>query len=148
MMEVFDTKELDLFTKELLKIANDTMPKESRKFLRKEGKSLLEETQSEAISCGINHKEQKYYNAIKQGKVYGYKRVTRGKHVAYANRVYSNAPHGHLIEDGHRMVSKNGVETGFVRGFHVFENAAERFSARWVSDCEQFLDSVFDKGLR
>ncbi|MEG3040894.1 MAG: HK97 gp10 family phage protein [Clostridium sp.] len=142
MNDGFDISELTDFEEKLMKLANDKMPKESKKFLKKEGKSLLQETQAEAIFSGIKHKDHKYYNSIKQGKVYKY----RGSG-AFAIRVYSSAPHAHLIEDGHRMVTHDGKEVGFVKGFRVFDNAEKSFTSKYYNDCQKFIDDVLEKGL-
>lgn len=142
MADGFDIGELTDFEKNIMKLANDTMPKESRKFLRKEGKSLLQETQSEAIFSGVKHKSHKYYDSIKVGKVYKYK-----GNGALANRVYASSSHSHLIEKGHRMVTKDGKEVGFVKGYNVFESAEKRFRETYFSDVQKFIDDVLDKGL-
>lgn len=57
-----------------------------------------------------------------------------------AIRVYSYAPHAHLIEDGHRMVTHDGREVGFVKGHHVFEVAAEGFEPEFYTDLDDMLD--------
>jgi hypothetical protein len=142
MADGFDLKELTNFEKNLMKLANDTMPKESKKFLKKEGKSLLQETQSEAIFSGIKHKTHNYYDSIKQGKVYKY-----SGNGAWANRVYATAPHAHLLEEGHRMVTHDGKEVGFIKGYDVFGSAEKKFREVYFSDVQDFLDNILDKGL-
>ena len=74
-----------------------------------------------------------YLKSIKRGKVYQY-------NGAQAVRVYSTAPHAHLIEDGHRMVTHDGREVGFVPGHHVFEIAGTEFEAQYLTDVDDFLD--------
>ena len=56
-----------------------------------------------------------------------------------AVRVYSYAPHAHLIEEGHRMVTHDGREVGFVKGHHVFEVAAKGFESEFYTDLDDFL---------
>lgn len=142
MKDGTDTRELDNYAKELLKIANDELPKESKKFIRKEGKTLLQETQREAIFSGIHHKSHRYYDSIKQGKVYKYK-----QNGAISNRVYSSDSKAHLLEKGHRIVTHNGEEVGFAKGFDVFENAAKSFEGQFNEDCEKFIEDVVIKEL-
>ena len=74
-----------------------------------------------------------YHKSIKRGKVYDY-------NGAHAVRVYSTAPHAHLIEEGHRMVTHDGREVGFVPGHHVFETAGREFETQYLVDVEDFLD--------
>lgn len=142
MADGFDISELTKFEKKLMSLANDKMPKESKKFLKKEGKTLLQETQSEAIFSGIKHKTHNYYDSIKQGKVYKY----RGNG-AWSNRVYASAPHAHLLEEGHRMVTHDGKEIGFVEGHDVLGEAEKRFREVYFSDVQKFIDNVLEKGL-
>lgn len=137
----FDFKELTEIETNLLKLANSQMPKESKKFLKKEGKNLLQETQTEAIFCGVKHKSHKYYDSIKQGKVYKYKGDN-----TLANRVYSTAPHAHLIEEGHVLI-RNGKEIGYVKGKYVFENAKKNFTSQYYESCQKFIDDMLEKGL-
>lgn len=75
---------------------------------------LKAKTVSRARTLG--RKTGNYIKSIKRGKVYDY-------NGAHAVRVYSAAPHAHLIEEGHRMVTHDGREVGFVPGHHVFETA-------------------------
>ncbi len=137
-----NTNDLDNYAKELLKIANDDLPKESKKFIKKEGKSLLQETQKEAIFSGIHHKSHKYYDSIKQGKIYKYR-----QNGAISNRIYSTDPKAHLLEKGHRMVTHDGKEVGFVKGYDVFENAAKNFESEFNADCQKFIEDVVIKEL-
>jgi hypothetical protein len=121
-------------------MANDTMPKESKKFLRTEGTKLRKATLSKAKEK-VKKKTGRYYKSIKRGKVYNYDG-------ALSIRCYSSAPHAHLIEKGHRLVNKDGQEIGWVDGRHVFEETEEEFKGTYYNDCEDFIDEVLDKGLR
>lgn len=136
MADVFDTREIDKFEKDLIKIANEIIPKESKKFLREEGTKLRKKTLSNAKQK-VKKKSGKYHKSIKRGKVYTY-----DVNGALSIRVYSNAPHAHLIEYGHRQVSKNGVESGFVEGKHVFEKSKNEFESEFNSSCEGFAEDI------
>ena len=138
-MANIDTSQLDGFARELLNMANDKLPKESKKFLRKEGTKLKKKTWSKAKAL-TNKKTGNYYKGIKRGKVYHYRDKKNN-----SIRVYGGSPHAHLIEYGHRQVSKNGVETGFVEGKHVFEKAKNEFEPEYNKDCEQFLNEVVEE---
>lgn len=139
IMSNIDTSQLDGFAKELLNTANDKLPKESKKFLRKEGTKLKKKTLSKAKSL-TNKKTGNYYKGIKRGKIYHYRDKKNN-----SIRVYGGSPHAHLIEYGHRQVSKNGVESGFVEGKHVFEKAKNEFQSEYNKDCEQFLNEVVEE---
>ena len=138
-MANIDTSQLDGFARELLNMANDKLPKESKKFLRKEGTKLKKKTLSKAKAL-TNKKTGNYYKGIKRGKVYHYRDKKNN-----SIRVYGGSPHAHLIEYGHRQVSKNGKETGFVEGKHVFEKAKNEFQSEYNKDCEQFLNEVVEE---
>lgn len=137
----FDLAELDVFTSHLLHLAERQMPKETRKFLMTEGNKLRKETAAIARRS-VKHKTRTYLKRIKRGHVYRYQKN------AFAVRVYNSAPHAHLIEHGHRMVTRSGKEVGFVRGEKVFERSYKRFQAIFFRDCEEFVGELLDKGLR
>ena len=129
---VFDTRELDAYARELERTARDA-PKTQKKFMRQEGSKLLRRTKSEAKRVKV--KSGNYKKSIKRGKVYEYDG-------AQAIRVYSTAPHAHLIEDGHRMVTHDGKEVGFVPGMHVFEVAGKGFEPEYLADIDDMLDEA------
>ena len=129
---LFDTRELDAYAKELKRTARES-PKLQKKFMRQEGSKLLRRTKSEAKRVKV--KTGNYKKSIKRGKVYEYDG-------AQAIRVYSTAPHAHLIEDGHRMVTHDGREVGFVPGMHVFEVAGKGFEPEYLADIDDMLDEA------
>ena len=129
---VFDTRELDAYARELERTARDA-PKTQKKFMRQEGSKLLRRTKSEGKRVKV--KTGNYKKSIKRGKVYEYDG-------AQAIRVYSTAPHAHLIEDGHRMVTHDGREVGFVPGMHVFEVAGKGFEPEYLADIDDMLDEA------
>lgn len=132
---VFDTRELNAYAKELDRTARES-PKLQKKFMRQEGSKLLRRTKSEAKRVKV--KTGNYKKSIKRGKVYEYDG-------AQAIRVYSTAPHAHLIEDGHRMVTHDGKEVGFVPGMHVFEVAGKGFEPEYLADIDDMLDEAVSK---
>jgi len=132
----FDLHELTDFEKDLLKIANDIMPKESKKFLRDSGTKLKKKTSSKAKSK-VKKDSGNYYKSIKRGKVYNY-------NDSLAIRCYSGDPKAHLLEKGHRQVTKNGEEVGWVNGYHVFEESEKEFQGTYYNDAEQFTNKIVD----
>ncbi|WMI80905.1 HK97 gp10 family phage protein [Anaerotignum sp. MB30-C6] len=164
MVEGFNTKELTKFENELVSLAIKEMPRRAKGFMKKEGNKLKKRTLSRAKtvvkSSGNNTEDgkqhKKYHNSIKRGKPYH-------KDGKLCIRAYSNAPHAHLLEYGHRQVVNPGKgrgngrgvepgrgigrEIGFVPGRHVFSGAADEFQDDYYRDTQDFIDDVLDKGL-
>ena len=132
MSQGFDLSELAAYGKDIRLVA-EKAPKRQKQFLQKEGAKLRNKTKAQARKLG--KKTGNYLKSIKRGKVYNY----RG---SQAIRVYSYAPHAHLIEEGHRMVTHDGREVGFVQGHHVFEVAARDFEPQFLMDLDDLLDEA------
>ena len=80
-----------------------------------------------------------YHRSIKDGKPYEFKGD-------FACRVYSAAPHAHLIEEGHRIVrGKNGAELGRVKGKFVFRDTANEFTEEFEENSQKMLEDLFEK---
>lgn len=73
---------------------------------------------------------------IKEGKIYDFDG-------GYSRRVYSSAPHGHLIEEGYRLV-KNGKELGRVKGKWILRDSANEFADEFEKNAETLLDELFE----
>lgn len=137
----FDCRELEAYARELAVSANTGKTKLDR-FLRGEGRKLQTQTKRMARKRVKRHEKPKAYrnakrytDTIRNGRVYDY----RG---AKAVRVYSYAPHAHLIEHGHRVVGRDHKTHGRVEGKRVFTDAGAAFESTFASDCEDFLDKV------
>jgi hypothetical protein len=143
MTDGFDISELTNFEKNLLKLAHEKMPKESKRFLKDEGKKLRKLTLSIAKKR-VKKGKGNLFKGIKSGKVYTFK-----GNGGLSIRVYGGKPayHIHLLEYGHKLVSKDGKELGFVKGQHFFEEAANKFPETHYKDVQKFLDETLDKGL-
>ena len=128
----FDTSALRAYSRDLQSAVNE-YPRQEKKFLRKEGSKLLRKTKKNAKR--VKKRTGKYHSSIKRGKVYSY-------HGAQAVRVYSAAPHAHLIEDGHRQVLPNGQELGFIPGMHIFEESWREFEPEFLDDVDDMLDEL------
>ncbi|MFD2671816.1 HK97 gp10 family phage protein [Marinicrinis sediminis] len=140
MNDDFDLRELDDFAMRMLELAEETMPRETKKFLRVEGSKLRKLTLKNAKSS-VKKDTGNYFKGIKRGKLYTY----NGNQ---SIRVYGASPHAHLIEHGHRMVSEDGQEVGFVRGKKVFQKSLEEFEQEYIRDCQEFIDDLLNEGLR
>lgn len=133
--KVFDVTELDDFAQRMQR-TSERFRRQQKTFMRKEGTKLKTRTLRKARVLG--RKTGNYLKSIKRGKVYEYDG-------AQAVRVYSTAPHAHLLENGHRMVTHDGREVGFVPGHHVFETAGTEFEPQYLMDIDDFLDKEVRK---
>ncbi|NBI31038.1 HK97 gp10 family phage protein [Chengkuizengella marina] len=132
-----DTKGLDDFKNELNDLV-DHFPKEAKKLMRKSG-SKARTIIARYARKHVKKKTGNYHKSIRRGKVW--KDQTTG---SYKVRVYSAAPHAHLIEYGHRIVDKKGQEHGFKEGSHVFEKSTNEVDSKWDEILEKEFDKIFD----
>ena len=128
----FDASALAAFAAQLGQ-SGERQRRQQKPFWRKEANTLRNQTENGARRLG--KKTGNYLKSIKRGKVYSYQG-------SQAIRVYSYAPHAHLIEEGHRMVTHDGREVGFVQGHHVFEVAARDFEPQFLMDLDDLLDEA------
>lgn len=111
--------------------------KSSKIFLRQAGTKLKRKTVKQAKKS-VKKYSGNYIESIKRGKVYEFEGNL-------SIRTYSTAPHAHLIEKGHRIVTPSGKEKGFKSGYHVFEKAADDFEKEFVEDTEKFVLELIEK---
>lgn len=144
-MSGFNTSGLSDFTKDLLDLAQNQFPKETKKFLREEGTKLNRKTKALAKQR-VKKKSGNYIKGFKRGKPYKHNPTE-----SYAVRVYNYQPHAHLIEDGHVMLDhkKQTVKNGekFVKGKKVLTDASNSFEGQFENDVEKFVDDMLEKGL-
>lgn len=136
---MFDTKDEGLteFEKNLeTLIAN--MPKETKVILRKVGTKARTIVAKFARSLIKKHTGN-YHKSWKRGKVW------QAEDGAYRIRVYNNAPHAHLLEDGHRIVGKDGSEHGFKQGYKVMDKANKEVEDQWDEILNTEIDKLIDK---
>lgn len=67
------------------------------------------------------------------------KEYQNGKYVV--GMVYNDAPHGHLYEDGHRLIVR-GREVGRVEGRKVLKKTMDEVNDRVLKDAEKILDEI------
>ena len=143
MSDGFDFKELEQYEKKLIDLATKKMPTECKKFVRAEGTKLKRITLRTA-KASVKKDTGNYFKSIKRGKAYKY----RGND-AWAVRVYSYDPKAHLLENGHRIVTRGKkIEKGFAKGYKVFEKSEKSFQNTFYNDVEDFIDDVLAKGLK
>lgn len=141
MSDGLNVSGLDSYMQDLLDLAQDTLPKESKKFLKKNAGQLSRATKNKAKELGILEETGNYYSSFKSGKVYKYD----GK---FACRAINSSSHAHLLENGHIQKTPSGKEVGFIPGFRPFEKALKDFQNRYYDNCEEFVDQMIrEKGL-
>lgn len=137
-MGTFDVKGLEELEKEVIRLARN-YPKETKKFLQKQGNKLKTRAIKKAKSK-LKEKKGNYLKGFKRGKVYRYRDEED------TVRVYNSMPHAHLIEEGHRIVGKNGKEHGFKKGYHILEEARSEFQEEFIKAADNFIDEVIKNG--
>lgn len=128
-----DVSELEDYAEWAARIGKN-WPKKSKKMMRQSGTKLKRKTLQQIRIVNLGKITGNYRAGITRGKVYKKDGNTR-------IRVYSNSPHGHLIEDGHDVV-RGGKLVGHVSGREVFAEAAEKFEEEFGKDCEDMIDEM------
>lgn len=131
---------LSEFQRDLLKTATN-MPKEVPKVMRKIG-SMARTNVARKARLLVKKQTGTYHKRWKRGKVF------KGADGEWIVRVYNSSPHAHLIEDGHRMVNKDGQEVGFVRGRKPLEKGMQDFDSSGVNEqiLSVWLDELLESG--
>lgn len=133
-----DTKGLDRFTKELNDLER-LFPKQAKQLMLRSGSKARTIVARKARQL-VRKVTGNYVKSIKRGKVW----IEEGAG-SYKVRVYTRAPHGHLIEYGHRIVGKDGREYGFKEGYHVFEKSTTEIESQWTAIVEKEFDKIMSK---
>lgn len=149
-----DLSELDEFTDRLIQSSKEAK-KTQRRLLQQQGNKLKRKTKAQARVSGIKTKTGNYMKGIKRGKVWS------SRNGAQSVRVYSGAPHAHLIEEGHDQVVNPGKgkgngrgvrpgkgigrTVGHVEGREVFLKAGEAFEPEYERACEEAIDEMISK---
>lgn len=140
-----NTKEWDKLNRDILELAQETMPKETKKYMRREGGRLATATRKLAKSA-VNKKTGNYFNSIRGSKAWQNSRGGYGVY-AYATRKNNLGNHSHLLEYGHEIVVK-GTRTGkSTKDFRIFQRAKEAFENRFYKDTEVFIENVVESGF-
>jgi len=149
-MALFDIEGLEEVS-DTMKMISKVYPKEIKKFMQREGSKLKNKTAKTAKSSTLGKITGNYEKGIKRGKYYKY-----AGNGADSIRVYSGAPHAHLIEYGHEIVRSGGGKmkrekrkekygTGkYTRAFHLFGRAADEFESTYETDCEKFALKIIE----
>lgn len=152
----FEMQGLSEFQRDLLKVANKRLPKETKKVMRKAGSKARTHVARKARSK-VKKKTGNYHKKFKRGKVFVNK---NGETVV---RIINSSPHAHLIEYGYRQVVQNGrkdkdkdyraykragEEVGFVRGQHIVREGMDDFdnSGQYEGILSDWLDQLLKDG--
>ncbi|PEB56239.1 hypothetical protein CON65_15900 [Bacillus pseudomycoides] len=129
------------FQRDLLAVAEVKFPKESKKIMRKIGSKARTQVARKA-RMDIKKITGNYHKKWKRGKVF------KGRGGGLVVRVINSSPHAHLIENGHRQVTKSGQEAGFVPGKKVLDRGMLEFEASGKMDAmlSVWLDDLLDSG--
>lgn len=126
--------DLEEFHSTLQKLEKD-FPKEAKQMITKIGnkaKNIVSKKAQQLVGAGH------YSKSIKRGKVWN-------EHGQLTIRVYSTDRKKFWIEDGHRIVDKNGQEHGFKQGYKVFDKSTKEIDDNFSKIVEDELDKIFDK---
>lgn len=136
-----EIKGLTEFQKDLLITAQVKLPKESVKIMRKIGSKARTQVARKARS-EVKKVTGNYHKRWKRGKVF------KGQNGEWVVRVINSSPHAHLIEDGHRMITREGKEEGFVPGKKVLEKGMRDFdgSGQFEDMLSGWLDEMLESG--
>lgn len=129
------------FQRDLLEVAQRRLPRESYSIMRKIGSKARTLVANKARS-EVKKVTGTYHKRWKRGKVF------KGDGGEFVVRVYNSSPHAHLIEDGHRQVTKDGREVGFVQGKKVLEKGIRDFdnSGQFEDMLSDWLDDLLRSG--
>ena len=127
--------------KSLLEVAQKRLPKETKKVMRKAGSKARTHVARKA-RAKVKKKTGNYHKMFKRGKVFV------NEHGETVVRVINSSPHAHLIEDGHRQVTKDGREVGFVPGRKVLKEGMDDFdnSGQYTEILSDWLDQLLRDG--
>lgn len=129
------------FQKDLLSVAQKNLPKQSKQIMRKIGSKARTHVARKA-RANIKKDTGNYHKKWKRGKVF------IGNDGELVVRVINSSPHAHLIEHGHRMVTHDGEQRGFVPGKKVLEKGMKEFddSGEFEGMLSGWLDDLLDSG--
>lgn len=135
MSSDYTIQNLDELRADFIAAAND-YPYESEKKLKSLGNKFRRAVIERTPDSGKPNKSKlrkKYKTEIK-----GY-----GSYMQL--NFWSNAPHFHLIERGHKNVAKDGREYGFTPGAHMVEKTVQEFEEVVPREVEKFLNRVVSR---
>lgn len=101
--------------------------------LDEEGKKLRKEVRDNTPKK--TGKLRKGYKLTQVEKVQG----------GYQKGLYNNHPTFHLVEKGHRKVSKSGKELGWTEGLFMLERTVKEQEEPIIEELQEWLDELFNE---
>lgn len=137
-----DYKDLSEFNQNMIKSLKNH-PREAKFFINKMGIEFRKVLRNQ-YKRDTKRKTGNLLKGIKKGKGFFYKPYS-----AYSVRVFNVAPHAHLIELGHRMLTKNRKTTrkSKVSGRFVMDKAESQFRSVFERNAEKYIDKLLEKGF-
>ena len=141
----FDCHELDDLTNDMLDLAQNKFPKDTKAFMGRAGNRFRSKAR-EAYKSETRKHTGNLLKGLNRGRPYIYGSDE------YSVRVYNNAPHAHLIEHGHvewihLPQMQHAVKTErYVRGRNIMGKQANDFKGEFPDEVEDFVDKLLDEG--
>jgi len=133
---MLEIKGLDAFERTLIKTLEIKYPEEVKKKLVELAEELKEAAQARTpIGPDKKPKSKRMKYRWKVGKV-------RKKGNELFIEVKNTAPHAHLVEDGHRMVTKDGKTVGYVEGKHMLLISVRQLEENLTPKLQAWLDQM------
>ena len=119
---------------EKLKTVEEKAPDRIIDELDEEGKKLRKQAMN-------NTKKGKTGNLRKGYKLLPVEKIKGG----YQKGMTNTAPHFHLVEKGHRKVSKSGKELGWTEGKFYLDRTVKEMEEPITEDLKDWLDELFQE---
>lgn len=150
-----DIREWEQFDLDVLNFAQKEMPKECKKFMRREGGKLRTSTRKMAraklykTERKAKEKTGNYLKGIRSTKAW---QNARGDYGVKVKSNHSIAPHTHLIEFGHKIITRGGnkPQSGkdVATDFNIYRDANADFQSRFYNDALDFSGQMLENGLK
>lgn len=137
----FDLSELDEINRKLLALAHETFPKETKKFIRRQGGKVTTKLRN-----AYKAKTKKKTGELLAG-VEGDKYATRTAD-GWQIRVKNTAHHAHLIEHGHAFYHRGKKTERWVEGKHIAGGVIKECESVYPQEVDAFVDKMLEKGLK
>lgn len=126
-------KNLDEYIQAMAKTGKNA-DKKIRKFLNKQGKDFIEEAKGNTPyrAGGKHHIRDSYVSKQVQY-------VDKG----YSKPITNKAPHHHLVNNGHRLVTKSGKVIGYVPGQRYMERTTESHRPKFEAETAAWLNELY-----
>lgn len=135
----FKLSGFDEFEKTLVNMIEVKYPEEVKKILYELADDLkAEAVKRTPVGTEKKAKSKRLANRWRVGRV----RKEKGD---FYIEVYNNAPHAHLIEDGHRIVGKDGSDHGWWEGRHMLLISTKQLEERLEPRLQAWLNEMLEE---